>query len=1373
MALAMILGMMPAALAEGDTYSVTVTASKTEVQAGDTVTLTASVTKNGAEVTDLASEGLNFTFWADSWNDHSDGNADATIVNEHALVTEVTLPTVGTYYIVGELYDANWAMLTNHVIAFEAAAPREEFTEIPLPNGDFESGDAAHWTLSGFNEVKQDTYAVNNTSYFLNLWQSDSEAASAWAVYPVSLTAGTYKFTFDLSGAASDSGLSYSVTAGGVLTSDSGTYTTAGWDAWETYTTKEFTLTDNTEISFVLSGTVPAGYWGSLDNLKLYGTGSIVSGGEDPNPPYTPVPVEANVYVPYVTGSESADFIKGADVSSLLSILNSGAAFKNWDGSSLGSTVEGQGANFMKLLAASGVNWVRLRVWNDPFTASHNGYGGGNNDLDAAITMGKWATDAGMKVLIDFHYSDLWADPGKQTEPKAWSGYTLEQKETAVYNYTKTSLEALRAAGVNVGMIQVGNETTNGICGVWHNSDGWENTCKLFSAGSKAARDVDTNILVAIHFTNPERAGNYANFAKQLHDNNVDYDVFASSYYPFWHGTPENLTSVLKNVADTYGKKVMAAETSWAWTLADGDGHDNTVRTGQNDKNAAYDFSVQGQATEVAAVAQAVANVGDAGLGLFYWEAAWIPVHNVSNLTGDEYTAQVEENKLLWEQYGSGWASSYGGEYDPNDAGRWYGGSAVDNQALFDFDGIPLESLYVWKYMQTGTTVSSVTITSVESVEQAYTAGDILSLPATVKVTYNIGTSEDLPVTWNQEDVSSVDMGTPGVYTVHGTVGDGAEAVCTVTVSYPNLLQNPGFEEGNTAYTLSAGFSKGITNREASNNRNGSYCLHFYSANEIDSWYAEQTVALQPGTYEFSVYGQGGDVGDNANIYSYVKLSDSLPSQSIVMSGWGNWQNATIAFTVTEAADVTVGVNITADAGGWGSFDDWSLCQIAATHTHEWGEWTVTKEATCTETGTKVHVCKLDANHMETEDIPAIGHSFGEWTITTLPTCTDAGIETRVCANDTSHTENRSTAALGHVLAYVDAKAPTYEAPGNIAYWHCAVCDGYFSDEAGSHEISLTDITIPALTVPIVPPAVIPSGPNAPETTTKTETAPDGTVTTTVTNSRTGSVTTTQTRTDGVKIVTVEQPGQNVTAAVTLPAGLGSVSVCLPVSASATTVALNDKTGEIVKLSVVTEDGLAVILENSAELTIRDNAKTFLDVSQGNWFCGAVAFASSHEIMKGTTASEFSPNTYLTRGMVAQLLYNLENAAAASGDSSFADVVQGAWYSDAVNWASNNGYVGGYPDGYFHPGENISRQQLAVILYRYTTGKDGAQKLADDLSAFADSASVSSYAVDAMRWAVENGIITGKPGNLLDPNGFATRAEVAAILMRLCVLLTK
>ena len=192
-----------------------------------------------------------------------------------------------------------------------------------------------------------------------------------------------------------------------------------------------------------------------------------------------------------------------------------------------------------------------------------------------------------------------------------------------------------------------------------------------------------------MHFTDPQNTGSYDAYARILAEREVDYDVFASSYYPFWHGTLDNLAAVLSRVAEVYDKQVMVMETSYAYTGEDTDFSPNTIADGSK-VTKDYPYTVQGQANAVRDVIDTVARIG--GIGVVYWEGAWISVGGSSR----------QENSALWQNHGSGWASSYAGVYDPVDAGRWYGGSAVDNQAFFDPDGKPLESLKVFRLMRTG-----------------------------------------------------------------------------------------------------------------------------------------------------------------------------------------------------------------------------------------------------------------------------------------------------------------------------------------------------------------------------------------------------------------------------------------------------------------------------------------------------------------------------------------------------------------------------------------------------------------------------------------------------------------------------------------------
>ena len=383
------------------------------------------------------------------------------------------------------------------------------------------------------------------------------------------------------------------------------------------------------------------------------------------------------------SAEQRTDFIRGMDVSSVLSLEKSGVRFFDENG---------READIFNILADNGVNCVRVRVWNAPCDAQGRGYGGGNCDVETAKEIGRRAARFGMKLLVDFHYSDFWADPQKQQAPKEWKDYSVEEKCAALRQFTYDSLTEIKSAGADIGMVQIGNETTTGIAGETDFSD----MARLFSAGSDAVRAFDPDVLVALHFTDPDREGHIRWLADTLADYRVDYDVFAVSYYPFWHGSLDNLTEVLDYVAETYGKYTLVAETSYPFTLNDSDGFANTVAKGSNDTgdDLLWEFSVQGQREEIRAVMNAMRSVSShKGLGVFYWEGAWITVGDTTGLSGTEYENRLAQNRELWESNGSGWASRFAGEYDPDDAGRWYGGSAVDNQALFDAQGRALPSL--------------------------------------------------------------------------------------------------------------------------------------------------------------------------------------------------------------------------------------------------------------------------------------------------------------------------------------------------------------------------------------------------------------------------------------------------------------------------------------------------------------------------------------------------------------------------------------------------------------------------------------------------------------------------------------------------------
>ena len=683
---------------------------------------------------------------------------------------------------------------------------------------------------------------------------------------------------------------------------------------------------------------------------------------------------ESGIYVQKVEGL-SNDFIRGVDISSYVSITESGATFKDENGNVLND------AEFFQLLKNSGVNYVRVRIWNDPYTAdsNKNGYGGGNSDLEKAKTIGKLAADAGMKTLVDFHYSDFWADPERQYSPKAWRNYTtsgnygegcsdgeytektVEEKEVLLYNYTYNSLKELIEYGVDVGMVQVGNETNNGMAGVSAAGD-WANVCKLYKKGSEAvrqvAKDKGKEILVAVHFTDPQTIGKYDEIAGHLNDNKVDYDVFASSYYPNIHGSMENLTEVLSGVATKYDKKVMVAETAWAWTTKDGDGHVTTFDPGSNPD---YSISVQGQANEIRDVVQAVVNVKDnAGIGVFYWEPAWIPVQYAYDENGNLNTTIQASNQNLWAQYGSGWASIYSGEYDPEHGGPYYGGSVKDAESFFDFEGNPLNSLTIFNDIYTGRTGIGVEIDVIKNAEvevllqtsNVTSALDTIkaALPGTVTGINNDSTRVSLSVVWDSTKVDAInDFGSysiPGTVSYQDKEGNSktASVSCELNVLPKSIVTNGDFEAGEAGWTVSNAGNVSIVWNDTP--LRGTGAMHYWSANIVDFTLTQNVTVAESGIYRASLQGQGGD-GEPNIIGIQIKNMRTQASKeaSATLTGWSVWKKPVAEGLEVQAGDtVQITITVSAAAGGWGSIDDVFLYKI--------GEYTAPSGGSSSSTGT-------------------------------------------------------------------------------------------------------------------------------------------------------------------------------------------------------------------------------------------------------------------------------------------------------------------------------------------------------------------------------------------------------------------------------------
>lgn len=581
----------------------------------------------------------------------------------------------------------------------------------------------------------------------------------------------------------------------------------------------------------------------------------------------------SDVFVEPVAGI-SDDFIRGMDASAVLSVEKSGAKYYGYDGKE---------QDVFETLAESGVNYIRLRVWNDPYDENGNGYGGGDNDVATAIELGKRATQYGMKVNIDFHYSDFWADPKRQHAPKAWEGMSADEKADALYDFTKESLTQILDAGVDVGMVQVGNEINNGMSG----ETDVPAVMGLLSAGSRAVREIadsyGKDIRIVLHYTNIEDNEEVDTMAANLKEYGVDYDIFGLSYYPFWDGTNENMQNVAKNIMDRYGKKVVIAETSYCYTEKDGDGFGNSF-DGIEDAVDGYAPTVQSQATMIRDICAAANEVGV--LGVFYWEGTWIPVGS-----------EDQDNSALWEKYGSGWASSYSAEYDPDDAGLYYGGCSWDNQAMFDFTGHPLPSLNVFRYLKDGHTVP-LAVDFIPQTTVSRDVGEALTLPETVEVVYNDRSANtQVPVSWDASQVAAIDTKKAGTYTVDGTLSDGTAVTADVDVEMVNYVKNPGFEEVDRSM-----------------------------------WEISYAGENDPTDYqEKADDAHDGDMESTSDLELYAVINgEEIGSDAFMLTTWTDWKQPKVDnIRIGDGDTLTIGVRMKCNANSWGTIDDFTLNRIS------------------------------------------------------------------------------------------------------------------------------------------------------------------------------------------------------------------------------------------------------------------------------------------------------------------------------------------------------------------------------------------------------------------------------------------------------------
>lgn len=580
------------------------------------------------------------------------------------------------------------------------------------------------------------------------------------------------------------------------------------------------------------------------------------------------------VYLGIIKPAE--DFIIGVDLSTLYEIEKMGGTFYE----------NGVEKDCLEILKDNKVNWIRLRVWNDPTDVSGKLLGGGNCNYLNMTEIAQRAKKLGMKVFIDFHYSDWWADPGKQNKPKAWKNLHGQDLAKAVYQYTKDVLMYMKDHQALPDMVQIGNELNNGF--LWpdgqifgQGSAGFDGLTALLKEAIKAVKEVDPQIKVMIHLAEGGNNPLFRWFFDEIIKCGVEFDVIGVSYYPYWHGTLQDLSSNLNDISLRYGKDVLIAETAYAWTLNDADGHTNIFGEAQV---SGYKPTVKGQSAFLRDLIQVLKSVPQGkGIGFFYWEGAWIPVKGV------------------------GWKN---GEGNP-----W------ENQALFDFDGNALSSMKIFNQVHEKV-VETVEVEAVSDVNVEIFLGEEPELPQVVKVFFGDDTIRSLEVEWEKVNLKV------GENVVKGRILQIEREIDAKVIvkDRENYILNPSFETGIFTPWIIEGDQKAVKIALANpvqNAHHGKYAVNYWLDRDFEFEMYQVVENIPKGIYTLSMWIQGGG-GDHVQLIvsNYGGPDRVLP---IVNTGWLKWNNPVIKEIEVLSSKIRISVVVKGRSGNWGWIDQFEL----------------------------------------------------------------------------------------------------------------------------------------------------------------------------------------------------------------------------------------------------------------------------------------------------------------------------------------------------------------------------------------------------------------------------------------------------------------